>query len=338
MVREEFIIIIILFFYVIMPERHIFYKGFITAIQNKITNRAILVNTITDLLEIDKDAVYRRLRGEVCFSFVEMAIIAKKLGISLDGIVGIETAQSKATYMNLTRHVNPSEIDYQLFNSYINFLKFIKDDPDSLLLESNNALPHNIYLDYEAFTRLVIFSWNQASSFGTSLPFHKIVIPDQMRFLQKECCKYSRHIKSTQYVWDRTIFQRLVENIRFASSIHVLAEEDVARLKFELMALLNHLERLAITGRHEETGNEVSIYISDLLIETNYTCIRSKTMFVSLFRIFQLNSNASHNEVVYNEVSHWIRSLQKMSTLISVSGEKIRTSFFNTQRKIIETL
>ena len=321
-----------------MSKVHYFYQGFLSAIQQKIPHKATLVNIITDLLAIDKDAIYRRLRGDVNFSFVEMAVIAKKLGISLDGIAGIESTQSKATHMNITKHVNPTEVDYQLFDEYINFLKFIKDDPQTRILESTNSIPHVIFYDYEYLTRLHIFSWNHYSSYGSDLPFHQISIPERMRKLQKECCEYSRHIKSTVYVWDRMVFERLVENIRFLGSIQYITKDDIAELKKELLAIVNYLEKSTITGKHEDTGNELSIYISDMTIETNYNCIKSTNIFLSQFRVFILGYNISFNEEIYKEVSHWIQTTQRMATLISASGESIRTDYFYTQKKLINSL
>ena len=321
-----------------MSKTHYFYEGFLSAIQKKIPHRVTLVNTITDLLAIDKDAVYRRLRGDVNFTFVEMAVIAKKLGVSLDGIAGIETVQSMATMINLTKHVNPTEVDYQMFDEYIDFLKFIRDDPETLLMESTNSIPHAIFFDYEYLTRFHIFSWDQASSYGHGLPFHQISIPERMWKLQKECCEFTRHIKSTVYVLDRMIFQRLVENIRFFESVRFITREELSEMKKEMLAIVNNLEKSAVTGRYEDTGNEISIYISDIPIETNYNCIKTKNVYLSQFRVFVLGYNVSFNEEIYNEVSHWIEATQRMSTLISFSGEKIRTDYFNAQRKLIDSL
>jgi len=44
------------------------------------------------------------------------------------------------------------------------------------------------------------------------------------------------------------------------------------------------------------------------------------------------------HEEVCAEVNSWISALLSASTLISVSGEKTRTSFFNTQREILHSL
>ena len=321
-----------------MPERHYLDLEFLSTVKRKIPHRATLTKRLIDWLAIDKDAIYRRLRGEVPFSFVEMVAIAKKLGISLDSIAGIQSVQSRPTQVVMTRHVNPSSIDYEMFNEYVDLLKSIKDEPNTLLMESGNALPHHLFYDYEHLTRIYLFGWNQASSFGSDLQFHDLKIPEQMRNLQKECCLYTRHIKTTHYVWDRMIFLRMVENIKFAARVNLIKAEVVSALKSELLALLDHLEKLADKGKHDDTGNQVFIYISDLYLETGYCCIKSKNRFVSLFKTFLLNSNSAFDEAVYNEVHIWINALQKMSTLISVSGERLRTEFFNTQREIIHTL
>jgi hypothetical protein len=290
-------------------------------------------------LDIDKDSVYRRLRGEVTFSFVEMAAIAKKLGISLDSILGIESLLSKPTQISMTKHVNPTDLDYRMYNDFINLLIFIKDEPDTKLIESGNIFPYFLFYDYEYFTRFYIFCWNLASGLGTALPFHEVTIPEQLRVLQKNCSFYARHIKSTQYMWDYMIFYYLVENIKFYAGVGLINEEDVSLIKNDLINFLITVEKLVLTGKHEDTGNEVSFYISQVdLLTTNYICIESKNLNISLIKNFLLMSISALDKDVYNEVSTWILATQRSSTLITVSGEKFRADFFEKQWEIINSL
>jgi len=321
-----------------MPEKHHYYQGFIAAMQEKIPQRGALVNTIADLLTIDKNAVYRRLRGEVNFTFVEVATIAIKLGISLDNIVGNITLENRPLQMTMAKHVNPTDADYRMFNNYTYLLSSIKDQPDTLLLEATNTLSNAIYYDYDNVTRLHVFSWYLGNNDGTDALYHEVTVPEQMRDMQKKCSEYTRHIKNTQYVWDRRMFDRIVENIKFWVRMRFIKEEDVLLIKNDFLEMLDYLEKLAVRGKYEETGNEVSIYISELLLETSYTTIKSQNLYYSQFKTFFLNSNISLDEDVYNKMSKWIFGLQRKATLISVSGEKIRSEFFNTQRKIIHTL
>ena len=321
-----------------MEESHLFYQEFISAIRNKIPHKATLTNAIADLLCIDKDAIYRRLRGEVSFSFSEMAVIARNMGISLDAIAGIENFQSKPSKMNISRQVNPTEVDYEMFEGHVNLLKSIKDEPETEIMEAGNIFSHYLYQDYEHLTRFHLFRWNQSSSYAEALPFHEIIIPERLRTLHKETCIYSKHIKSTQYVFDNMIFQRLTASIKYFARIQLIKEEDVALIKNDLIAFVNNLENMAVKGKHEETGNAISIYLSDVNTDANYSCLKSNNIHMTLFKVFLLNAVVSFDEDVFNEAIAWIRSLQRKSTLISVSGQRIRADFFNKQREIIHTL
>jgi uncharacterized protein YbcI len=319
-------------------DNSIHYRGFMSALQDKIPNKTTLVNAVTDMLAIDKDAVYRRLRGEVNFTFSEMAVISRNLGISLDNIAGIENMQSRPAKMNISRQVDLTEIDYKIFEDFLNVLESIKDEPNTKLMESTNLIPNYFYYDYENITRFVLFIWNQASSYGSALPYHKIIIPERLRILQKECGKYARNIKSTVFMLDNMIFLRLVANIKYFIKVHLIPEDGALLIKKDLTALLENLENIAVTGKYADTGNEVLIFISDISIATNYSFIESKNLHISYLKAYLLNATVAMDDEVFNETKSWIRAVQRMSTLISVSGEKVRTAFFDEQRKIIDTL
>jgi len=321
-----------------MIDGSIFYQGFMSALQNKISHRGTFVNTISDMLVIDKDAAYRRLRGEVNFSFSEMCIIAKHFGISLDQISTIDTIYKKPSQININRYHNPTEIDFKMFQSYVDLLKTISDEPDSFVMESGNTLPYALYYDYDYLTQYAFFKWNLSSSYAKVLPYHEINVPDRLRRIQKEGLQYIRKFKSSLFVWDCVIFQHLITNIKYYTTVKLINTEGVYNIKNDLLLFVDNLEMLTIKGKYEETGNEVSIFISDTHFDTNYALIKSKNLSISIFKIFLLNSAISFDVEVFNETYAWIQSLQKTSTLISVCGEKIRTEFFEKQREIINTI
>lgn len=61
----------------------------IEAMKEKLPLKGQLADMLMDTLYIGKEAVYRRLRGEVPFTLQESALISRKLGISLDKIIGL---------------------------------------------------------------------------------------------------------------------------------------------------------------------------------------------------------------------------------------------------------
>jgi len=321
-----------------MSERHHFYQEFMSKMLNIIPQKAALANTITELLAIDKDAVYRRLRGDVDFSFVEMAIIARKLGISLNDIAAIDTEQCSSVRLALPRHIDPTETDYAMFEDYINAMRLIKDEPNTKIMECGNLFPHYLYYDYEYLTKVLTFRWSQSSFFGKNIPFHEVIIPERMRTLQKQACYYARHIKSTTYVWDQNIFEHFVSFIKFYAHVRLIKEEDVYLIKNDLIMFLSDIEKLTFTGKHADTGNEVSFFVGNLNAYSNFGFIESKNMRISQFRAFLLNAFTSFESLLFDEISSWLNASLKLTTLISVSGEKIRADFFAAQRKLIDTL
>lgn len=63
--------------------------GLIEALKEKLPPKTNLANLLMDTLYIGREAIYRRLRGEVPFTLEEAALISRKLGVSLDKIVGV---------------------------------------------------------------------------------------------------------------------------------------------------------------------------------------------------------------------------------------------------------
>ena len=56
-------------------------KELINEMKERIPPGQNLANYLTDTLYMGKEAVYRRLRGEVAFTFDEIAVISHNLGI-----------------------------------------------------------------------------------------------------------------------------------------------------------------------------------------------------------------------------------------------------------------
>ena len=69
----------------------------ISTMRERIPQDINLANTLADILCMGKEAVYRRLRGEVSFTIDEVALLSQKLGISIDQIVGSHVS-NKVTF------------------------------------------------------------------------------------------------------------------------------------------------------------------------------------------------------------------------------------------------
>ena len=72
----------------------------IEAVKEKLPLKENLANLLIDTLYIGKEAIYRRLRGEVPFTLEEAALISRKLGVSLDNVIGVCIYNHRTTKTN----------------------------------------------------------------------------------------------------------------------------------------------------------------------------------------------------------------------------------------------
>lgn len=75
----------------------------IKAMNEKLPNGTNLANTLIDMLYLGKEAVYRRLRGEVPFTLAEAAAISQKMGVSLDKLAGTNVDSNAIFDLNIIR-------------------------------------------------------------------------------------------------------------------------------------------------------------------------------------------------------------------------------------------
>lgn len=89
----------------------------IEAVKEKLPLKENLANLLIDTLYIGKEAIYRRLRGEVPFTLEEAALISRKLGVSLDNVIGVCFSSNAVFDLNVVDHEDPFETYYSLLKS-----------------------------------------------------------------------------------------------------------------------------------------------------------------------------------------------------------------------------
>ena len=297
----------------------------IKAMNEKLPNGTNLANTLIDMLYLGKEAVYRRLRGEVPFTLAEAAMISQKMGVSLDKLAGTNVYSNAIFDLNIIRQTDPLETYYSIVDNYVKIFRDLNHDPSSELCTSSNMIPQTFYLKYELLSKFRMFKWiYQFEKIDIEKHFEDIEIVDKLLEKQREFVRESQEFQHTEYIWDNELFIYLINDIKYFASVHLISQEYVQKLKKELLQLLNELE--------------VCIYISNINFEATYSYIASSAYHISLVRVFAINSFATRDEQVFNSVKEWIHSLKKFSTLISQSGEMQRIKFFKTQREIVEGL
>ena len=112
----------------------------IAAMKERIPRGINLANYLTDALCMGKEAVYRRLRGEVAFTFDEIAMISCKLGISIDQIIGNHQSNRVTFDLNLLHSPDPLESYYEIIERYLRIFNYVKDDISTKIYTASNVI------------------------------------------------------------------------------------------------------------------------------------------------------------------------------------------------------
>lgn len=311
--------------------------GLVNAVKEKLPSKDNLANALMDILYIGKEAIYRRLRGEVPFTLTEAAVISRKLGISLDKMIGVSFRDNAVFDMNIVSSDKPFEAYCSILEKQVDLFRSVKEDETSEIGTSSNIIPQTLSLKYNMLSKFRLFKWMYQNENIKCKHFEEMEIPQKMVEKQKEYSDLVSHIHSVDYIWDNMIFSHLVNDIQYFCSIHLITDEDKDLLKEELFLLIDEMEELSARGK-SKAGNDVKIYISNINFEATYSYLDTSSTQLSLIRIYSINSITTQDQEMFRGLKEWIQSLKKFSTLISESGEMQRIQFFKQQREIVSIL
>jgi len=319
-------------------EKDFLFKNLIETLQNRVPQRGKLADMLTELLGIEKEAVYRRLRGSVPFSFQEIRAIAIHWGFSLDNIAENESSATRQMTVSLTEFLDPSENDYKVLEDLCINVRRLKDDPDSESGAVGSIIPLSLCVAYEFIYKFYLFKWSRQFENPNKIKLYKDTkITERLKHINREFVESVQDSPKSVYILDRRFIEYFVKDIRFFYDIRMIIKEDISLLKKDLHLLLNDLERYAVNGRFD-TGNKVDIFLANVHFDANYNYIDAATYKLAMMRTFTFSDLYSYDKVVFQNMKNWLKFLKRTSTLISEGNATERIHFFERQRKLVDSM
>lgn len=170
--------------------------GLVNAVKEKLPSKDNLANALMDILYIGKEAIYRRLRGEVPFTLTEAAVISRKLGISLDKMIGVSFRDNAVFDMNIVSSEKPFEAYYSILEKQVDLFRSVKEDETSEIGTSSNIIPQTLSLKYNMLSKFRLFKWMYQNENIKCKHFEEMEIPQKMVEKQKEYSDLVSHIHS----------------------------------------------------------------------------------------------------------------------------------------------
>ncbi len=297
------------------------------------------VETLINIVPMSKEAAYRRLRGEIDFSFNEIVKITQRLNISLDNL--IEKTHEDERYDKELASLNLGSLGnkcYQSTEELISLLKIMKkkENPHIFAL-SNILLPFAYIYKYDTMAKFRLYRWTcQWEDEVFPQKMENFIVADSIHDIKTKLCKELQTI-AVSYVCQPNFLNGFIHDIKYFQRINLVSNEEVGKLKNETFSFLDDLERDLITGK-SQAGSRISFYVCNTSLDSSYLLLKCNEFETFGIRLFGLTLHFMKDPKITSEIKNWIQTMIKHSTLISVSGEKQRFEFFKKQREFINAL
>jgi len=320
-------------------ENNTWYDCFLESLYKKYPQKSQLTDALADLLSIEREAVYRRLRNDVVFPSDEIVKIASSWNISLDEIFGIDSPQIQSFKLSMMQYINPTKEELDMMQEIVDFIDVFSASPNAEFMEVSNVLPRSLITGFLHLARYYIFKWGyQYSNDENVLPFSQVAHLEKIRQMGLAYHRKIKNIPTVNYIWDYMLFEYLISDINYFVSIYLITEDEKQLIKNDLHALLDYMSEVSSKGCFPETGNSVNLYISQTNVDTNYNYFYSDTIKTCRVRAFVKYELKSKNEKMTNLFRDWMNLKKRTSINISGVDERNRVEFFMKQRQLIDTL
>ena len=316
--------------------KQLFYDSFLQEIEKRYPRKSDLTNALMDILPLEKESIYRRLRKDVFFTTEETMKIAAAWNISLDNIVSVNPNKTRPFHFNMVEYVQPQEADYKILQDYNRDLEVISQDPNGKMIEVINTLPRSLYSRSELLTRFFTMKWLYKYDLSQEVtPLSNIQIPERMKELDMEYVRLVHNISEVHSIHDSRFIERTVDDIAYFRSVGMITDDEAALLREELLMLIDYMADVTNIGYFRHTGNKLLFYLSHTWLDSEYLLFESDLLTLSSVRILECNSIASSDKKVFDRFMNMVQSTKRSSVLMSGSNTLQQIEFFTRQRSIV---
>ena len=319
-----------------IQEKNNWFDNFINELYVKFPKKQQLVLALMDLLHIEREAVYRRLRKDVIFTAHEIVKIATAWSISLDEVISVNS-EFVTFQMRKVNLINPSEGDSLFLRMVIQGIHRISEFPNTELMDICNKLPRQFLAGYPYLNQFYLFKrLYQYRVEGDVVPFSQVIISEDKALITKEYYEAIKKVPNSNFIFDRMLFEYLVSDILYFHSIRMISNEDKENIKKDLINLLDYMFEVANKGYYPETHRKVNFYISQLQMDTNYNYIYSNEIILCFIHIFEKFEIYTYNIDMAASFREWMLLKKRSSIQISEVDVKSRIEYFERQYDLVK--
>jgi len=309
-----------------------------TKILSSIPPRVKPIDYLMEALNISRESVYRRIRGDISFTFEEIAKLSVELKFSIDELINKDTPSRIIFDLHVNGANDPSDVFITRFNQCFQCINNLPSNKEIESVMVLNHIPANFIIFFNHLFKFTYYRWmhqNQESSLKYF--YANVTLPDELIEMQKKAIGSSKSFQNNILIFDPNIFPNLIREIQYYYKRKLITTNDFLLIREDLLGLVDMMESIAQTG-YNAAEAKYNFYLSSLNIEASSQYIKCEEQVKSLFFVNVIEPVAVNNPTLCAIHKKWLDSIRKYATLITQSNEILQVRYFNKQRAFIEEL
>lgn len=289
------------------------------------TMQSSLPAVIAEILNISIDSAYRRMRGETPLILPEIVKICDHFNASFS--YGKNTSlnnELKFYYKSLCNDRQPLVDLIGCLEDLQHNLERIQEDEESITYLTLTDIPILYLYKYRKLTNFRIKVWFKemtgrdiTKTEGYQENFEKLLVILQKLYLQ---VKRNRHVE----IWSNQTIDDLLGSINYHYQMGELRDESETKELFEELNLF-----LSNTYEEANSHTHCEMYFSEMELSNGYMVSQGGMEKLSVIKLFSINSIITFDEVLFDDIKHWIDLIVNNSVLINKSNRKQRHLYFS---------
>ncbi len=309
---------------------------FFDAIKARSLNGKLNIEELSELLFLQKGAVYKRINGTTPLNYGEIETLAKHYRISLDEVM--QPNRYISMFHRFLKKGDANTLDY--FDHFASVLKPLAEDKSQSFVYLANELPIFYYFNFDHIFNFSFSLWNHLHWKEGRIT----IVRDEL--IDNKIKDYRNQIKNQYYacpvseIWNPSMLQNLYQQIIFCITLRAFEKKEfIEALVKDIEALISHLQDLTKQQDEESSStiNKPKIYINEFGNYLNIVLYKSQLNKATFIGYDYPHFAMSISDRFYDFSMQWIDKIKRRSVLISGEGYQYRELFFHRLEQDFET-
>lgn len=294
-----------------------------------------MADDLAQTLNISKDSIYRRLKGEKPLLYEELMVLLEQYNLSLDALSG----NDEKTVIFRGKFLNEEDFDlHAMLSDMASQLTQLSQLHHPLLYYISKDIPVFYYLGNPAACAFKFFVWLRTQFRFTSWenkPFSFSILTDELTKAAGKVTLCYDVIPSVEILNADNILNDL-RQIEYYHRTQMISESgDLEIIYAAFHELVEQMERKAAKGSKSGTVS-LSVYVNDFYVGDNTVLAETDEVQRVFLNHAAINFMSTDHKAFVRYNQDFIKNLIRRSTLISEVGERTRSRFFHLIHERIE--